>query len=364
VLENFFETELFPGLTKALEEGSEEIIALTSSTRWQGVLITVLISLVVMMVSLRWVRAMVISLRRIKDGMEIIGQGNLDHRINLNAVDELGELADSFDRMVAKLQKARNEVEQMNASLEQRVHERTTQLETINRELEAFSYSVSHDLRGPLTQVNGLTQLLMYEEDEMPEEQVQKYREQICAATIKMSQTIEDLLQISRVSCELIAADYVNLSNLASQVANELQSADSGRRVHWIIAPCLAAFGDRNMLQLALENLLGNAWKYTAQKAEAEIEFGRVKKNGQQMFFIRDNGAGFDMRDVGRIFLPFQRLHKDTEFSGSGIGLATVQRIIHRHGGNIKAEGALGEGATFYFSFNKLPRGQISSAEN
>ena len=357
LLENIFETELFPVLTNALEEGSAEIIALTRSTRRQGVLLVVIISFVVMMVSMRWVRAMVASLRQIKGGIEIIGQGDLGYRINLNAVDELGELADSFDRMVEKLQKSRNEVDQINASLEQRVVERTAQLETINRELEAFSYSVSHDLRGPLTQVNGLTQLLMYDEDDLSTEQIRKYREQIIAATFKMSQTIDDLLQLSRISSEQITADDVDLSDLAYRIADDLRAADSSRRVHWIIAPDLAAFGDRNLLRLALENLLGNAWKYTAKKEEAEIEFGRIEKDGQPVFFIRDNGAGFDMCDVGRIFFPFQRLHKNTEFSGSGIGLATVQRIITRHGGTIEAEGEPGVGATFYFSLNKTPQG-------
>ncbi len=364
LLENIYQTELFPGLTKALEDGSAEIINLTSSTQRQGILLVVVISFAVMVISMRWIRTMVTSLHQIKNGMEIIGQGNLSHRINLNAADELGELADSFDHMVAKVQKSRNEIEQMNTSLEQRVHERTTQLETINHELEAFSYSVSHDLRGPLTKVNGLIQLLMYDDDDMSKEQIQKYQQEICAATLKMSQTIDDLLQLSRISSELISADYINLSEMVSQIARELQVSDSSRRVHWIIAPNLAAFGDRNLLRLALDNLLGNAWKYTSQKAEAEIEFGQVNIEGSTLFFIRDNGAGFDMRDVGRIFLPFQRLHQNTEFSGSGIGLATVQRIIHRHGGTIRAEGGLNAGATFYFSLNKLPRGKMSSIAN
>ncbi len=275
LLENIYQTELFPGLTKALEDGSAEIINLTSSTQRQGILLVVVISFAVMVISMRWIRTMVTSLHQIKNGMEIIGQGNLSHRINLNAADELGELADSFDHMVAKVQKSRNEIEQMNTSLEQRVHERTTQLETINHELEAFSYSVSHDLRGPLTKVNGLIQLLMYDDDDMSKEQIQKYQQEICAATLKMSQTIDDLLQLSRISSELISADYINLSEMVSQIARELQVSDSSRRVHWIIAPNLAAFGDRNLLRLALDNLLGNAWKYTSQKAEAEIEFGQ-----------------------------------------------------------------------------------------
>lgn len=236
---------------------------------------------------------------------------------------------------------------QVYQELEQRVRERTAQLESANRELEAFSYSVSHDLRAPLRAIDGFSQVL--EESSAPalDHSGRDALGRIRRATKRMGDLIEDLLSLSRISRSRLDTEPVNLTTLAELVVAELRAATPDRSVAVDIAPGLSALGDPRLLRIALENLLGNAWKYSARTAGACIEFGSTS-DGE--FFIRDNGCGFDMAQADRLFTPFQRLHREGEFEGSGIGLATVQRIVHRHGGQIRAQGAPGQGATFYFT--------------
>ena len=234
--------------------------------------------------------------------------------------------------------------------LERRVDERTRELETANRELEAFSYSVSHDLRAPLRAINGFSRLIEEEYAAALDGRGRDYLGRVRSASVKMGQLIDDLLELSRVSRHVLKVGETDLSALAAEIAAELEAGEPGRRVTWSIAPGIVVRGDAGLLRAALHNLLGNSWKYTARRDHACIEFGLHEQRGRRICFVKDNGAGFDMRQVGKLFGAFQRLHSPAEFPGTGIGLATVARIVHRHGGEVWAEGRPGEGATFRFT--------------
>lgn len=234
-------------------------------------------------------------------------------------------------------------------TLEERVHERTLQLEAANRELESFAYSVSHDLRAPLRAIDGFSQALMEDYSPVLDEDGLDYLQRVRKASQRMGQLIDDLLMLSRVTRSEIRKERVNLSAIAHEVVGELRQIEPERQVEFNIEDNLIVNGDARLLQIVLENLLSNAWKFTAQKYIPRIELGYNEESGE--YFVRDNGVGFDMTYVDKLFGAFQRLHTDHEFEGTGIGLATVRRIIHRHGGSIRAEGHVGKGATFHFSF-------------
>ncbi len=242
------------------------------------------------------------------------------------------------------------ELRRLNEELEQRVAERTHALEAANNELEAFSYSVSHDLRTPLRAIHGFSRLIETEYAPKLDEQGKDYLRRVSAGAEKMRQLIDDLLTLSRISRQAMEVEPVDLSALTREVADELHAGEPGRRVEWVVAPQVSADGDPGLLRLVLQNLIGNAWKYSSRRDAARIEFGAAEKDGQPAYFVRDNGAGFDMARATKLFGPFQRLHSAAEFPGSGIGLATVARILRRHGGSAWAEARVGEGATFYFS--------------
>ena len=241
--------------------------------------------------------------------------------------------------------------------LEQQVAQRTAQLEVSNKELgvsnkelESFCYSVSHDLRAPLRGIDGFSQALLVKYPAQLDERGRHYLERIRAGTQRMGQLIDDLLNLSRVTRHEMRTETVMLSALAHGVAEELRKTQPQRAVEFRIQENLQAQGDAHLLRIALQNLLDNAWKYTSKHAHARIEFGLVERQGEAVYFVRDDGAGFDMAYAGKLFGAFQRLHDENEFDGVGVGLATVQRIIHRHGGRIWAESAPEQGATFYFT--------------
>ncbi|MCP8689624.1 ATP-binding protein [Marinobacterium sedimentorum] len=240
---------------------------------------------------------------------------------------------------------------QLYNELEQRVTQRTRQLEAANQELEAFSYSVSHDLRAPLRHLDGFSQMLLEQSGDLLGSDGRDYLNRMRRASQRMSQLIDDLLRLSRISRAEMLRETVDLTAMARDIIADLQAGAPERQVTVVIEQELSAHGDLRLLRVVLENLLSNAWKYSARTPRARITIGSTGQTPNlQTYYIRDNGVGFDMAHADRLFSPFQRLHTETEFPGNGIGLATVQRIIHKHGGRIWSEAAPGEGATFFFT--------------
>jgi signal transduction histidine kinase len=226
-------------------------------------------------------------------------------------------------------------------------------LEHKNRELESFSYAVSHDLRAPLRRIDSFSRAVLESQGERLDEAGRKFLSRVREASQQMSQLIDDVLHLSRVTRAEMREQEVDLSELAAMILGRLQEAEPARQVEIKIRPAVVVTGDGQLLRIALENLLENAWKFTGKQPETRIELGVSQASGEPTYFIRDNGAGFDMTYAARLFGPFQRLHSQQDFPGSGIGLATVQRIIHRHGGRVWAEGLVGQGATFYFTLGR-----------
>lgn len=263
---------------------------------------------------------------------------------------EVAVLVESFNEMLAQINERDQNLLKSQNSLEQRVQDRTAQLEVANKELEAFSYSVSHDLRAPLRSIDGFSQALLEDYADKLDDNGKDCLRRVRSASQRMSVLIDDLLNLARVTRSEVHRENVDLTAIAKSVVKELQEQDPDRRVAFVIREGLRAEGDSVLLRLALQNLLGNAWKYTSHHDSSRIEFGTEQTNGHRVYFVRDDGAGFDPRYKSRLFGVFQRLHGPTEFPGTGVGLATVQRIVRRHGGDIWAEGAVEKGATFYFS--------------
>jgi signal transduction histidine kinase len=240
-----------------------------------------------------------------------------------------------------------------SAAVQRLVSERTSALEAVNRELEAFSYTVAHDLRSPLNAVLGFSRLLSNSSRDKIDPKDRHYLDVILAGSMRMTTLIDDLLNLSRVNRAQLCAEQINLSELATRVVADLRMRDPTRQVVVEIADGLTAFCDKDLIKVALENLLGNAWKFTAKKPDARIAFTLEKTVDGPVFCVRDNGAGFDMERAGKLFAPFQRLHQASEFEGTGIGLATVARIISRHGGRIWASAAMNQGASFFFTLGR-----------
>jgi len=230
---------------------------------------------------------------------------------------------------------------------------RTEQLEEANKELEAFSYAVAHDLRAPLRAISGFGKALLEDFSGKLDGKGIDYLERITSAARRMSQLIDDLLKLSRLHYSGVNYQIVDLSAIAAEIASGLRNSDPGRNAEFLLAGGISTYGDASLLRAALENLFANAWKFTSRTPRAIIEFGVDGQDGDPVYFVRDNGAGFDMAYAEKLFKPFQRLHSHEEFPGTGIGLATVHRIIRRHSGKIWAEGDMGKGAVVYFTLGK-----------
>lgn len=293
-------------------------------------------------------------------------------RARTEAGGELGQLTHTFNEMLTEIQKRDAELNQARGDLEQRVEARTAalrtseeevrrlneslqrraqELEAANQELAAFSYSVSHDLRSPLRSIDGFSLALIEDYADKLDSDGRGHLQRVRAAAQRMAQLIDDLLKLARITRADMSFRRVDLSALAGEVCDEVRARDPQRAVALAVQDGLAAEGDPRLLRVALENLISNAWKFTRHKPEARIEFGANRDDGRPaIFYVRDNGAGFDMTYAGKLFGAFQRLHGTQEFEGTGIGLATVARVIHRHGGRVWAEAAVGQGAAFFFT--------------
>jgi signal transduction histidine kinase len=269
---------------------------------------------------------------------------------------EIAMLIEAFNEMLKEIQERDERLRKAREELEQRVLERTAQLEVANHELESFSYSVSHDLRAPLRSIDGFSQALLEDCADKLDDNGKDCLNRVRSASQRMALLIDDLLNLARVARSEVRREKVDLTAVAKAVAKELQQGEPGRQVEFVIGEGLNAEGDSLLLRLALQNLLGNAWKYTSRHDCGRIEFGLDQNGAHPVYFVRDDGAGFDPRYKNRLFGVFQRLHGAGEFPGTGVGLATVQKIVRRHGGEIWAEGAIEKGATFYFSLLQANR--------
>jgi len=289
----------------------------------------------------------------LKDQGKVIGMIAMANRVSGYTAahqQDMEALSIAFVEAIRRKQ-AEKKISQLNIELEQRVLDRTAQLEATNKELETFSYSVSHDLRAPLRSIDGFSQILLEKYQDKPlDDKGKTYLEKVCKATQRMSLLIDDILKLSRITKVEFKRRNVNMSGMTRAIAEEYQKDNPDRVVDVIVQEGIMVQGDSYLMQIAMENLMNNAWKFTGKEAHPRIEFGTTVSYGKNACFIRDNGAGFDMAYANKLFGAFQRLHTTDEFPGTGIGLATVQRIIHRHGGQVWAEGEKGKGAVFYFT--------------
>jgi signal transduction histidine kinase len=265
---------------------------------------------------------------------------------------ELAKRSEQLRRQAELLRQSEHEARELAEARAELVAD----LEHKNRELESFSYAVSHDLRAPLRRIESFSRAVVESQADRLDEDGRRYLERVGEASRQMGELIDDVLYLARVSRTELRQHEVDLSAVAAVVVERLREAEPAREPEIRIRPGMVVVGDGQLLRIALENLLGNAWKFTAREPAARIEFGQTQVAGEPTYFVRDNGAGFDMAYVDKLFTPFQRLHLASEYPGSGIGLATVQRIIHRHAGRVWAEGLSGQGATFHFTLGR-PRG-------
>ncbi len=267
---------------------------------------------------------------------EEIASGNLNARAQLSEANELGVLANAFNIMAAKLEETTVSKNYLNLA---------------NQELEAFSYSISHDLRAPLRAIDGFSKALLEDAGDSLNEISKSHISRIIAAVRRMSELIDAVLSLSRISRSEMSIAKVDLSAIAHDIANDLINTEPERKVDFIIKEGMSVEADPTLMRVVLENLIGNSWKYTSKKEHANIEFSSIEKNGKPLFYVRDDGVGFDMKYAKKLFTPFQRLHSESDFPGTGVGLASVKRVMHRHNGRVWAEAVPDEGATFFFTF-------------
>ena len=282
----------------------------------------------------------------------------------LSSWGEVGVLSRAFEAMIKRLRSAYEELSHEEERLKVKVEERTHELEITNKELETFSYSVSHDLRAPLYAVINLIEIMQEDYANTLDESGQENFELIKGSMIQMETLIKDMLDLSRITRKELLYEDVELSLLASEILERYRHTNPERKVEIKIEDKLECRGDRGLLIIVMENLLGNAWKYSAKEDKAQIEFGSLKKDGVVIYYVKDNGAGFNMEYENKLFEAFQRLHVETEFQGSGVGLATVARVINRHKGKIWAESEPGKGSTFYFCLDCLSTNLADSHES
>jgi len=282
---------------------------------------------------------------------EVADKHNYQVRASKQSDDELGALVDAFNEMLETIDTQNRSLVNSRDQLEILVEKRTSDLQDSNKELEAFSYSVSHDLRAPLRSINGFSQALLDDYNEVLDESGQDYLRRVIASASRMGGLIDDLLSLSRVSRRSLKPEMIDMSAMAQEVVDELLCGNR-QTVEVNIHSGVTAYADPTLMRSVLDNLIGNAVKYSSRKNTGRVEFGQDKKKGRIVYWVCDNGAGFDMKYADKLFSPFQRLHRPEDFEGTGVGLATVARVVRRHGGEVWAEAKVNEGACFYFTLD------------
>lgn len=317
-------------------------------TSWLVALLVLLIGAIILLNYVTAQSQILEPIRKLKQGTDAFAKGDLSVRTAVDVRNELGDLSQAFDQMAARLRQSILALEQKSALLQE-----------TNHELESFSYSVSHDLRSPLRGIDGWGLALLEDYGTQLDATAHEYVERIRAETQRMGRLIDDLLQLARVTRTELKFEPVDLSQMATQIAEQLKLSQAQRQITFVIQPGLQVLGDSRLLEIVLLNLFDNACKFTGTRSSARIEFGSsagedsATQAGMNVYFVRDNGVGFDMAHAQRLFGAFQRMHRVSEFPGTGIGLATVQRIVHRHGGKIWADASLNVGACFLFTLQQ-----------
>lgn len=345
-----FEAQLTSRLLIYQQESTADAVLLSSSTteritRAQRRLVLVIVVGLGLFATLAIAAVMLMRrgvlepIAALEQAMRDVAGGNWDYRLAIRGDDEIGRMSRHFEAMTGELRDSFRRIEKSNI-----------ELAALNKEIEAFSYSVSHDLRSPLRSMDGFSQALMEDYGERLDEQGLDYLKRIRAASQRMARLIDELLGLSRVTRAELSIRSVNLSEMAHEIAATLDKQQPHPRTQWQIADGITVQGDRALVQIAMQNLLENAWKFTSKTEHPVIRVGTEDHKGQKVCFVADNGVGFDMAYAERLFGAFQRLHHESEFAGTGIGLATVQRVVRRHGGSIWAKAAPDQGATFFFS--------------
>jgi signal transduction histidine kinase len=332
-------TSDFSRLAQDTSRALASIANLRSTAAMVGMIVLALLIIVNLLVTKLYILT---PLARLQRSMTRVAAGDLDTRNGNNAANEIGSLSRDFDHMVGQIQAANVELAQHR-----------TQLMLANNELEAFSYSVAHDLRAPLRSIDGFSAALLEDYADKLDEDGKVYLGYVRESAQQMAQLIDDLLSLSRVTRAELHRSPIDLAAIARTILAHLQRNQPDRTVELVMGGEMPAFGDADLLRIVLENLLGNAWKFTGKCSRARIEFGQMAQTGGAVFFVRDNGAGFDMAYADKLFGVFQRLHSVREFDGNGIGLSIVQRVIRRHGGRVWAEGEVGRGAIFFFTLGE-----------
>lgn len=303
------------------------------------------------------IRGITRPLTHLSDEVRAIERGETNVLLPVESEDEIGELTASYNRMVNALRQRREErdeaerqLRELNARLEDKVIDRTAQLEAVNRELESFSYSAAHDLRAPLLRLNGLCKALKEDCGERLDEEARAYIRRIATVGRQMERVISTMSTLFNVQRRGMTCREMDLGAMVRAIVATLRQADPLREVALTVGPEVTAHGDTELIWTALENMVGNAWKFTSRTPDARIEFGSIERDGEKVFLLKDNGVGFDMAYVGKLFKPFERLHGPDEFPGTGVGLAIVHRVMERHDGRVWLESTPGAGTTCYFT--------------
>ena len=342
------------------ESSREDLLSILRLTGW-GIAIALLLVMAAAIVN-SWTmgRSITEGIQRLRDGAAMIGGGDLDHRIEVKGEDELAELSRAFNAMTLRLQGSyrdleneigeRKKAEEAIRELNYDLTANNIQLQTANNEMESFIYSVSHDLRQPLRAIASFSQMVQKRLQGGLCEKDKHHLGRVIDNAAKMNNLIDDMLKLSRVSRQEIKPTQIDMSSIAETVVSGIRETQPARCADITIGAGLIAVADQGLMTAVLENLIGNAWKFTGKTEKACIAFGAVKRDKQAVFFVKDNGVGFDPEHAKDMFRPFHRLHSEGEFDGTGIGLSIVERIIARHGGDVWAEGCIGKGATVFFT--------------